>query len=207
MAKNNERVIIYVDGFNLYYGLRDSGWRKYYWLDLHKLGESLCSPNQTLQEVKNFTSKISNPRTKRRRQEKYLSALGTLANLSIHYGRYQSFRQQCSNCGRVYYDTNEKRTDVNIATHMLVDAFQDSFDTAILISADSDLTLPLKEITRLFPSKYVKVAFPPNRSSFDLQNAVTTSFHIFESKFRNSLFTNRIRLPSGYIINKPRSWS
>jgi uncharacterized LabA/DUF88 family protein len=207
MAKKNERVIIYIDGFNLYYGLRDNSWRKYYWLNLYKLGESLCSPNQKLQEVKYFTSKISKPRNKRRRQEKYLSALGTLTNLSIHYGRYQSFRQQCSNCGRVYYDTNEKRTDVNIATHMLVDAFQDSFDTAILISADSDLTLPLKEITRLFPNKYVKVAFPPSRSSFDLQNAVATSFHIYESKFRNSLFPNRITLPSGYMINKPRSWS
>ena len=207
MTEKKERVVVYIDGFNMYYGLRDSGWRKYYWLDLIKLGESLCSPNQQLQKVKYFTSKISKPRNKRKRQEKYLSVLGTLRNISIHYGRYQSFREKCSNCGRVYYDTNEKRTDVNIATHMLVDAFQDNYDTAILISADSDLTLPLKEINRLFPGKYVKVAFPPGRSSFDLQSAVATSFHIYESKFRNSLFPNRVRLPSGYIINKPRSWS
>jgi len=143
MASKKERVNVYIDGFNLYYGLRDSGWKKYYWLNLYKLGNSLCSSTQALQNVKYFTSKISKPRDKRRRQEKYLSALGTLSGLSIHYGRYQSLKQHCSNCERVYYDTNEKRTDVNIATHMLVDAFQNSFDTAILISADSDLTLPL----------------------------------------------------------------
>lgn len=205
MAGKNERVIIYIDGFNLYYGLRDRGWKKYYWLNLFELGNSLCSSNQTLQRVKYFTSKISKPRDKRRRQEKYLSALGTLSGLSIHYGRYQSFKQHCSNCGRAYYDTNEKRTDVNIATHMLVDAFQDRFDTTILISADSDLTLPLKEIVRLFPNKLVKVAFPPSRSSFDLQNVVAISFHIYETKFRRSLFPNRVKLRSGYIINKPRS--
>ena len=29
------RVAVYVDGFNLYYGLRSKGWRRYYWLDLH----------------------------------------------------------------------------------------------------------------------------------------------------------------------------
>lgn len=132
---------------------------------------------------------------------------GPVAKLSIHYGRYQTFREQCENCGRVYYDTNEKRTDVNIATHMLVDAFQDTFDTAILISADSDLTLPLKEITRLFPTKYVKVAFPPMRSSFDLQSAVQTTFQIYETKIRNSQFPNQIILASGYTIVRPRSWS
>ena len=33
------RVAVYVDGFNLYYGLRSKGWRRYYWLDLHRLSE------------------------------------------------------------------------------------------------------------------------------------------------------------------------
>jgi hypothetical protein len=90
---------------------------------------------------------------------------------------------------------------------MLIDAFQDAFDTAVLISADSDLTLPVSELVRLFPNKYVKVAFPPNRSSFDLQKAAPTSFQIYESKFRQSLFPERVKLVSGHEVERPAGWT
>ena len=40
------RVAVYVDGFNLYYGLRSKGWRRYYWLDLRSLSEQLLRPGQ-----------------------------------------------------------------------------------------------------------------------------------------------------------------
>lgn len=206
MSTQPERVMVYIDGFNLYFGLRSSGWKKYYWLDLQKLAQSLLRPNQTLVFTKYFTSKISKPSSKRKRQQSYLSALGTLHNFGIYYGRYQEFPALCTQCGHTHIQANEKRTDVNIATHMLVDAFQDSYDTAVLISADSDLTLPIKEIVRLFPNKYVKVAFPPNRSSFDLKKAAYTSFSIYEIKIRNSQFPNKIKLASGYIVTRPTSW-
>jgi len=32
-----DRVIAYIDGYNLYYGLREQGWKRYYWLNLQKL--------------------------------------------------------------------------------------------------------------------------------------------------------------------------
>jgi hypothetical protein len=89
---------------------------------------------------------------------------------------------------------------------MLVDAFQDKFDTAILISADSDLTLPIIEICRLFPEKYIKVAFPPERSSYDLQKAAPTTFHIYESKLRSSLFPEEVTLASDYVVTRPKHW-
>ena len=30
----HQRVAVYIDGFNLYYGLKSKGWSRYYWLDL-----------------------------------------------------------------------------------------------------------------------------------------------------------------------------
>ena len=34
-------IIVYIDGFNFYYGLKSTTrWRKYYWLDIVKLFES-----------------------------------------------------------------------------------------------------------------------------------------------------------------------
>jgi hypothetical protein len=103
-------------------------------------------------------------------------------------------------------DSNEKRTDVNIA-HMLVDAFQGNFDTAILISVDSDLTAPIAEIRRLFPSRWVKVAFPAGRFSLELQSVSPISFQIYEGKLRKSLLPDRITLPSGYVVERPATWT
>ena len=201
-----ERVIVYIDGFNLYYGLKEKGWTKYYWLDLTKLAKALLTPNQTLVRTKYFTSKISHPAGKRKRQQAYLSALATLPELEMYFGRYQTFVQACSNCGHRHLDSNEKRTDVNIATHLLIDAFQGNFDTAILISADSDLTAPVEEFNRIFTNRLVKVAFPAGRFSLELQSVARVSFQIYEGKLRKSLLPDRITLPSGYVVERPALW-
>ena len=81
------RVAVYVDGFNLFYGLRSKGWRRYYWLDVHRLAENLLRPGQTLAAVRYFTARIfSDPRDpgKPARQNAYLDALATLPALNIH---------------------------------------------------------------------------------------------------------------------------
>jgi len=207
VATSEEQVIVYIDGFNLYFGLKEKAWTKYYWLNLSKLATQLLSPGQRLVRTKYFTSKISNPAAKRKRQQTYLSALETLPDFEIHYGRYQTFVQTCNRCGHRRLDSNEKRTDVNIATHMLVDAFQGAFDTAILISADSDLTAPVAEIGRLFPSRLVKVAFPPGRFSLELKSIARVSFQIYEGKLRKSLLPDSVPLPSGYVLQRPAEWT
>ena len=44
----------------------------------------------------------------------------------------------------------EKRTDVDIATHLLVDCFLDDFDEAVVISNDSDLVSPIEMVKSTF---------------------------------------------------------
>jgi len=51
-----DRVIAYIDGFNLYFGLRDKGWRRYLWLDVQKLSTNLLKPGQQLVFTKYFTA-------------------------------------------------------------------------------------------------------------------------------------------------------
>lgn len=135
-----QRVITYVDGFNLYYGLRSKSWRRYYWLNLRELSLRLLKPDQHLVCVKYFTARISYPPDKVDRQNSYIEALETLPDLYIFYGKYQVNPQICPSCGATSYIPGEKMTDVNIAVEMLTDVYQNLFDTAILISADSDLT-------------------------------------------------------------------
>jgi hypothetical protein len=42
------RTIAYIDGFNLYYGLRSKGWKRYYWLNLQMLAQNFFQPDSHL---------------------------------------------------------------------------------------------------------------------------------------------------------------
>ena len=78
-----DRVIAYIDGYNLYFGLRDKGWKRFYWINLAKLAEQFLKPNQTLLETKYYTTIVKYPESKRLRQQTYLDVLQTLPNFSF----------------------------------------------------------------------------------------------------------------------------
>ncbi len=202
------RVLVYVDGFNLYHGLRDRGWRRYYWLDVRRLAERLLLPDQTLVAVRYFTARVSaepgNP-DKPRRQSAYLEALATLPDLSIHYGQYEAREERCRQCGRTWLRREEKMTDVNIAVEMLGDAADDAFDTAILVSADSDLVGPVRAV-RERHDKRVVVAFPPNRASGALRRAATAVIAIDREALQGSQLPDRIVGVTGAPVTRPRKW-
>lgn len=100
----------------------------------------------------------------------------------------------------------EKMTDVNIATQLLEDAFQDRFDTALLVSGDSDLTPPIQRIRALFPAKRIIVAFPPGRRSAQLQQAAHGFLVIGEDKLRKNLLPSPITGSGGFLIHRPPEW-
>lgn len=204
-----QRVSVYIDGFNLYYGLRSKGWRRYYWLDLRRLAEKLLISNQHLVIVRYFTAKIlhqTDDPQKKMRQNTYLEALATRPDLYIHYGYYLSKNRTCSQCGATWQTYEEKMTDVNIAVELLSDAQNDVFDTAIIISGDSDLSGPINSVCQRYPKKRVIVAFPPERSSFRLQQMATAYFTIGRKKLSDSQFPDRITKTDGYILSKPLKW-
>ena len=204
------RVIVYVDGFNLYYGLRSKGWRRYYWLDLWRLSRNLLRAKQRLVMVRYFTAVVSpepGDPEKPTRQNTYLEALATLPNLHLHYGYHMPKQQRCSGCGALWQTYEEKMTDVNIAVEMLGDALDDTFDTAIVLSADSDLTRPIIAVRERFPKKRVVAAFPPNRASKHLRQAATASFTIGRDAFRDSQLPDRVVKPDGYVLTRPPTWT
>jgi len=201
-----ERVIAYVDGFNLYFGLRSKGWRRYYWLNIQMLAQNLLKPNQRLLLTKYFTARIAGPPDKAQRQSVYIEALNTLGEFQVFYGKYQLNPRQCSQCGFQEEVPNEKMTDVNIAVQILKDAYQDEVDVALLISADSDLVPPVKAVRELFPNKRVVVASPPRRYSASLANSASSSLVIGRSKIARSLFPEDIKKADGYILRYPPLW-
>lgn len=203
------RVIAYIDGFNLYFGLKESGWKRYYWLDLWRLTERLIQDDQQLAQLHYFTARISGARgnsADAARQTTYLDALQTISGISIHEGHYLTKPRECRRCGNRWPEPEEKMTDVNIAVRLLVDAFDDGFDTAILISADSDLVPPVREIRERLPEKRIVAAMPPRRHSRDLANLAHASFQIGEQKIRKSQLPDHIQTESGFILQRPATW-
>jgi uncharacterized LabA/DUF88 family protein len=201
-----QRVIAYVDGFNLYHGLRAKRWCWYYWLNLERLAQRLLKPGQQLLTTKYFTSIVDQPSDKRKRQAVYLEALQTLTDFHIYYGHFLSDQVICSSCGHIHPTYHEKMTDVNIAIELLADAFQDNLDTALLISADGDLVGPVQMLRRLFSAKRVVVAFPPARHSSALQTAAHAYLHIGRSALAQSVFPDEVSTATGYTLHRPASW-
>ncbi len=201
-----ERIIAYIDGFNLYYGLRSKHWKRFYWLNIQAMARHLLKDNQQLVNTKYFTSIVTRPADKHKRQSDFLEAVQTLTPLQIYYGHYLSDTVVCRNCGHAYVTHHEKMTDVNISIEMITDAHQDNFDVALLVSADSDLVGTVQSLRRLFPRKRVIVAFPPDRYSNALSRAANGYLHIGRDVLAKSVFPNEVRKANGFVIRCPTEW-
>ena len=73
-----ERVIAYIDGFNLYFGMLNAGFDNCKWLNLKLLVNNLLQSNQELISVKYFTSRVGNNPDKQKRQATYIEALESI---------------------------------------------------------------------------------------------------------------------------------
>ncbi len=210
MTKQNdgktERVIAYIDGFNLYFGLKSKVWRRYYWLNLQALMQNLIKPYQDLMRTKYFTARISKPHDKQKRQTTYIEALNTLSDFEIFFGKYQLNPRNCKKCNYSEEVPSEKMTDVNIAVELMSDAFLNHYDVAYLLSADSDLVPVITRIRSLFPEKKIVVAFPPERHSKNLENRARFSFTIGRAALAKSLFPMEVKKADGYVLRCPDLW-
>lgn len=206
MAKT-ERVSVYVDGFNLYFGMMEAGLSNCRWLDIKLLAKNLLKPDQELFEAKYFTARVSNNPDKQKRQSIYLEALYE-QGVKIIYGQYQMNNTECHRCGHIWVNANEKMTDVNIATQLIVDAYKDKYDMALLISGDSDLVPPIRAVHENFPSKRIFVAFPPKRHNNTVAIVAKGSLIVGRKKLIDSQLPTTVQKASdGYILNKPTDWN
>ncbi len=213
----NEQVIVYIDGFNLYYGAVKR--TPYRWLDLNALCRQLLRPTDDLKAIKYYTALVSarpsDPQAPTR-QQMYLRALQTIPHLSIHYGHFLAHpirmplaaslqpRQQVQ-----YVEvmkTEEKGSDVNLATHLLHDAHKNEFTFAVVISNDSDLVEPIK-IIRKELGKRVGVFNPQKQKhpSVELMKNADFVKNIRSGVLRICQFSNTLTDAKG-TFHKPTEW-
>jgi hypothetical protein len=194
------RTIVYVDAFNLYYDcLRKSPYK---WLDLAQLSRILLPHNQ-IEYIKYFTARVgarpSDP-DQPTRQQLYLRALATLGpRIEIYYGHYLShvvkmplaFPPSHGPRFAEVIKTEEKGSDVNLATQLISDAYEDRFQVAALITNDSDLLGPVQLVTERL-RKRVGILNPQQHPSVVLKQAATFFKKIRESALRQSQFPDEL---------------
>ena len=210
----NKRTIVYVDGFNFYYGcLKDSPYK---WLDMKSLFSKLLDPTHEIIEIKYFTALISHRaanESSRLRQKVYLKAVQAYnPEIKIFYGHYLTHAVKAKTVNPPpefvkIYKTEEKGTDVNIAVHLVNDAWLDHYDCAVVVSNDSDLAESLKLVKQHHNKKLLGLAFPstdPKRKpSRELIQYADFVKHIRHSILEDSQLPKNIPNTG---LHKPARW-
>jgi uncharacterized LabA/DUF88 family protein len=204
------RLNVYVDGYNLYH--RRLEGTVYKWLDLHALGAALM-PGMTVNRVRYFTT-WAQPRRgdgkQQQRQQAYIRALRTTPGFSVAFGL---FRERMKQLRAVYpppdrhwvFKTEEKGSDVNLASYLLLDAFRNAYDTALVISNDADLKTPIN-ITRHDLGKQVVVAIPGTIRQIPKSALPADAFvRIDKAHLKSCQFASTLTDAHG-AITKPASW-
>ncbi len=221
---------VYIDGFNLYYGLlRDTPYR---WLDLERFCDSLL-PKNDVRKIYYFTAKVDarpNDPDQPTRQLAYLNALAALPRVEAHYGSFMTsvIRQvvvdsdpvtgrYIRQSGRPVLKTNagqpvkewvlkseEKGSDVNLAAHLLRDAYMGVCKCAVVISNDSDLLTPIR-MAKHDCGLTIGLAPPRPRGSVELKALADFKIEPRTHHLAGSQFQNPIQTPAGEIF-KPAAW-
>lgn len=207
------KTVVYVDAFNLYYGaVKDTPYK---WLDIGALCRAALRQENVITGIKYFTAKV-HPRPgdpdQPTRQQVYLRALRTIPNFQIVYGHYLSHVRWMplahpipgQNSFVEVVKTDEKGSDVNLASHMLLDAVDGAFDCALVISGDSDLKTPVQFVQDRF-HKTVGVLNPQKIKCRALETTARFYKHIRESALASSQFPPVLTDGLG-TFHKPSSW-
>ncbi len=203
---------VYVDGFNLYYGcLKNTPYR---WLDISKLC-SLLLPQNTINEIKYFTALVSarpNDPDQPIRQQTYLRALQTIPNLTVVYGQFltHKIRMQLAvptATGQKTAEvikTEEKGSDVNLATELLIDGFLQRYEVAVVISNDSDLVAPIRAVATVLQVP-IGILNPHKHPSRELLKVTKFIKPIRQGVLQNSQFPSMLTDANG-TFSKPNAW-
>ena len=125
------------------------------WLNLEKLSRFLV-PELQLERIRYFTAIIPRrgdpQQQQQQRQQAYLRALRTIPSLSIHLGRFVTLPTRLPLAHPLpggpktveVLRTEEKGSDVNLATWLLTDGCRGDADVAVVVSNDSDLIAPIE---------------------------------------------------------------
>ncbi|MCK5202713.1 MAG: NYN domain-containing protein [Desulfobacterales bacterium] len=214
------RTYIYIDGFNFYYGVvKDTSYK---WLDFMALFKRVLKPGHDILAIKYFTARVTGKLDPNQplRQKTFIRALRKhIPELSVYYGQFNS---HTINAPLAYpisdktfgkhikfaniIKTEEKGSDVNLAVHVLNDAWRDEYDCAVVVSNDSDLAESLR-LVKEQNKKMIGVIYPSTNRKRHPSKALTQHADFTKSIFESTLKACQLPDPiPGTTISKPTDW-
>ncbi len=217
------RTIVYIDGYNLYYGLLRKSKLK--WLDIVTLFEKhVLDKLAEVIEVRYYTApvlgRMSDDIESPRRQRQYLQALRKIhpKKLVIVEGKILATKPHQRLVNSIpeaphletvqVYDFNEKKTDVNIASDLITGAWTKAYDQAVICSNDSDLEGALSAVKAHHPGLRIGLVAPiasvdHRHISNDLAKnsdwkKILSIVHIESAQLPNSIPNSNLRKPASW---------
>jgi len=203
------RTYIYIDGFNFYYRLIKN--TPYKWLDLKALFSKLLTDQNNILKIKYFTAIVSGRIDPHQpiRQKTYIRALEKhIPELEVYYGHFLSHEVDAPRAGASpmqfvkIIKSEEKGSDVNLAVHLLNDAWLNKYDCAIVVSNDSDLAEALR-IVKNDLRKKIGLLTPVDSPSMELKKYATFTKQIRKGVLSVSQLPDPI---PGTTLYKPKTW-
>jgi uncharacterized LabA/DUF88 family protein len=217
------RTVVYIDGYNLYYGLLRKTTLK--WLDLFALfRDHVLDPEAELIQVRYYTAPVlgrmcDSPESPQR-QRRYLQALRKMypEQIAIIEGKilattpFQRLVKPIAEAPDLQmvqvYDFNEKKTDVNLAADLIAGAWTGAYDQAVVCSNDTDLEAALATVRQYHPSIRLGVVAPipgddHRRISTDLSRHAHWSKPLSPVHLKNAQLPERIPHSA---LHKPDTW-
>ncbi len=202
-----KKANIYIDGFNFFYGcLKHNSRKQYRWVNPEKLIKMITSKHFLktpflIQNINFYTARIvsrykndNNPY----KQQNYFNALKTIKNLKLYFGNFISKPvimpkfPLTKDIEKVkVLKTEEKGSDVNLATHLVYDACKNNFDLAIIITNDTDLVEPIR-LVRENLKKEVIVICPHKNIAFSIKKLNVINLIIKTKLLKASQFDKKL---------------
>lgn len=248
-AQPARRAYAYIDGFNLYYGcLEDSPWkwldvRKFIGLMFPKVDLLVVRYFTAFLRPRPGMTETKAEEAARIRQLKYVAALEGSGGVTSFRGHFLyttpwralalpvvdgTGRQMLDKGRRVFdvgkdvqvWDTEEKGSDVNLSTHLVMDAWRKEMDLAIVVTNDSDQAHPIQVVrTELnIPVAVVRPVLEPDTRPKNRMREPRTPSHELAQAADGYAFTvdpkllEQSQLPNpaksvrGDVLEKPKEW-
>lgn len=207
------KTMVYIDGFNLYFGAVKGTSHK--WLNVVEAVRKHLQPHNVIVGTKYFTAKLNQrPHDPLQpvRQEAYLRALRMLPDVEIFYGFFltKNVKMRLANPQAggpkqaLVVKTEEKGSDVNLGAQLLNDAHLGRFECAVVVSGDSDLVMPVR-IVKEELGLPVGVLNPQKNPCVELKKHATFYKHLKKGRLAQSQFPQTMKDAQG-TFHKPSTW-
>ena len=206
------RACVFIDGFNFYHRRLKSSKTK--WTNFKRLSEELLDEEDEIQRIRYFTADVSpkaGDELAPERQATYFRALKTLPELEIHKGSFLTTTEvRPLACNPEIFvrvrDTEEKGSDVNLASHLLLDAFNDTFEVCLILSQDTDLLEPLRIVSEEFGKTVVLGWFSAPQPGKRHRRYASAVRHVSDGMLKRAQFPDPVIGRGGAKIYKPKLW-